>query len=313
MIQRLGFVCLFVCLAAAAASADCIELNFDQDGVLPSAQGFTFNSTLPEASIYSVSGGLLHLDSLGTLQYAWYEMPGAYDPSRDFELTVRMKVVSVTGPFGLDFEVSDGTTDYEFGFVENGVYLPPPPNSRPFLALPPTTDDFHTYRIVGSSGSATYQLYIDNVLYFSGGPVSGGDPIDRFFFGDGTYDADAKADFDFIRLCQPDAVMTVAIDLKPGDPTNAVNSRSRGNTPIAILGSAALPVASIDVATVHAGAAPATKPSFEDVNGDGYLDLVLHFDTILLGLDRSSTEVVVEGQTVGGQAIRGTDSVRVVR
>ena len=124
--------------AANAAFGACRQLTFDQDNVLPSAQGFTYVGQAPEASVFSTSGGLLHLNSIGTRTYAYYQASGAYDPARDFELKFRMRVLSVTGPFGLDFEVSDATTDYEFGFMEDGVYLPPP--GRPFFPLAPTTD-----------------------------------------------------------------------------------------------------------------------------------------------------------------------------
>ena len=56
--------------------------------------------------------------------------------------------------------------------------------------------------------------------------------------------------------------------------------------------------------------------SLEDVDDDGDLDLILHFDTqALVGngdLDASSTELILNGETTGGQAIQGGDSVNIV-
>ena len=58
------------------------------------------------------------------------------------------------------------------------------------------------------------------------------------------------------------------------------------------------------------------KASLEDVDDDGDLDLILHFDTqALVGngdLDANTTELILNGETTGGQAIQGSDSVNIV-
>ena len=51
--------------------------------------------------------------------------------------------------------------------------------------------------------------------------------------------------------------------------------------------------------------------SFQDVNGDGLLDLVVHLSTSALGLSETDTEAVLEGKTSDGTPIRGKDTVRV--
>ena len=53
--------------------------------------------------------------------------------------------------------------------------------------------------------------------------------------------------------------------------------------------------------------------SFEDVNNDGLLDLVVHVNTEALQLTQNDTQAILEGQTFNGQAITGTDSVRIVQ
>lgn len=52
--------------------------------------------------------------------------------------------------------------------------------------------------------------------------------------------------------------------------------------------------------------------SFEDVDGDGRLDLVVHVTTEALQLSGSDTEAQLTGRTFSGQQIQGTDSVRIV-
>jgi hypothetical protein len=72
----------------------------------------------------------------------------------------------------------------------------------------------------------------------------------------------------------------IAIDLRPHNTHNQVNTGARQLVPIAILGAADFdPVAEVDLASVRVrGAEPlATKVSAEDVNDDLIVDLLLHF------------------------------------
>ena len=52
--------------------------------------------------------------------------------------------------------------------------------------------------------------------------------------------------------------------------------------------------------------------SFQDVNGDGRLDLVVHVETEALQLSATSKKAILDGKTFSGMVIRGSDSVRVV-
>lgn len=181
-----------------------VSLDFDQDGILPSSQGLSYFSDptgIAESTVFSVGGGLLSIDTFSTGGTAGYQLLNAFDPALNFELEFRMKVYPGTGTFGIDFEVSDSVSDFEFGFADNGITLPPGPSGRPFLPFN-TTDDFHTYRVFSPGGVSGYHFFIDGVLVFSGAVVPGGDPGQRFIFGDLTGGANGRADLDFIRYCQ---------------------------------------------------------------------------------------------------------------
>jgi hypothetical protein len=52
------------------------------------------------------------------------------------------------------------------------------------------------------------------------------------------------------------------------------------------------------------------KGHLEDVDGDGDLDLVLHFDTTATGIDRGDTQACLTGKTFDGTPIQGCDVVR---
>jgi len=118
-------------------------------------------------------------------------------------------------------------------------------------------------------------------------------------------------------------VIPVEIDIKPGDYANPINLKSKGVVPVAILGSADFDVTDVDVTTLTfgpAGTAPAhdlTNPArhsghLEDVNRDGYMDLVSHYRQKQTALTVADTEACIEGATLGGTPIKGCDSVRIL-
>jgi hypothetical protein len=114
--------------------------------------------------------------------------------------------------------------------------------------------------------------------------------------------------------------ITVAIDVKPGGVPNPVNTRSKGVIPVAILTSPDFDATTVDPATVCFGDAEAPaqrdcteahgRSHIEDADGDGDLDMVLHFETQQTGIDPGDTTACLTGTTTGGQAIEGCDSIR---
>jgi len=118
----------------------------------------------------------------------------------------------------------------------------------------------------------------------------------------------------------------VTIDIKPGSDPNSINLKEQGVLPVAVLGSS-VDVSAIDLvkpitlggtAVTSRGSAKAPKlaVSFEDVDGDGSMDLVAFFrvqDLVDSGaLDVTTTELMLEAETTGGVPISGIDTVNVV-
>lgn len=115
------------------------------------------------------------------------------------------------------------------------------------------------------------------------------------------------------------AQVAVDIDIKPGSDPNSINLKSKGVIPVAILGSDSFDVTTVDVTTLEFGpdgASPAhdlTDPvvyadHFQDVNEDGFMDLVCHFrtkDTGIGSLDITAT-------LTDGTIFTGDDSVNIV-
>ncbi|MHB8521670.1 MAG: PA14 domain-containing protein [Limisphaerales bacterium] len=105
----------------------------------------------------------------------------------------------------------------------------------------------------------------------------------------------------------------IVIDIKPGSSTNPINLGSRGQTPVAVLTTDNFDARRIAPETVRFGhtgteAAPAHY-AWEDVNGDGRLDLILQFNTAETGILPTDVIATLTGQTTDGLAVLGSDRV----
>jgi hypothetical protein len=122
--------------------------------------------------------------------------------------------------------------------------------------------------------------------------------------------------------------MEIDIDIHPGSDPNSINLQRRGVTPVAILGSTTFDVMDVDVASLAFGSEGGPYNSFpardlldpdayadalQDVDGDGLIDLVLHFPTQDAGFQLGDTSACVVGTTTGGTPFQGCDAIRIVR
>lgn len=108
------------------------------------------------------------------------------------------------------------------------------------------------------------------------------------------------------------APLTVAIDIKSYN----INPRSKGVIPVAIFTTDTFDATNVDPLSVVFGPNRAMAihgiGHIEDVDGDGYDDLMLHFNTQNTGIECGFTSVSLTGETFGGQAIEGSDSINTV-
>ena len=119
--------------------------------------------------------------------------------------------------------------------------------------------------------------------------------------------------------------VVVALDIKPGDEPNCFNNDGNGVIPVAILGSdgssgfAPLDVMAIDVASLSLeGLAVAVRGknkllvSYEDVNGDGLTDVVVHLQDADGAFTSGTGIATITGTLTDGTTVEGSDSICVV-
>jgi len=125
------------------------------------------------------------------------------------------------------------------------------------------------------------------------------------------------------------------IDIRPGSDRSPLNLRGKGTLPVAILGATNFDVHDIDVSTVRFGVdGDNQKPEHHkkghgkghdkksghiaDVNRDGIDNMVLHFKSHGLGIDRSVEQqgglvtLILTGELEDGTSFDGEDTVTIV-
>lgn len=110
--------------------------------------------------------------------------------------------------------------------------------------------------------------------------------------------------------------LQVKIDIKPGEPDNYLNPRSKGLVLVAVLSTAEFDATRIDTATVKfAGAGVASRGNGQlhcftsDVNGDSLLDLLMYFQIENLILPTGTADLTLTGKVLDGDYIEGSDSI----
>ncbi len=116
----------------------------------------------------------------------------------------------------------------------------------------------------------------------------------------------------------PAGPLHVNIDIKPFSPTNRINLRSYGKVLVAILGSATFDASTVNPSTITLAGAPVAMNRWLpdtylfDINHDHYRDLLFRVKVQDLQLTATSTTATMNAQTYSGQAIEGSDAVKIV-
>jgi hypothetical protein len=113
---------------------------------------------------------------------------------------------------------------------------------------------------------------------------------------------------------------TVDIDIKPGSSPNSINTGNQGTIPVAIFSTPTFSAPNnVDVNSLRFGytgfetSLALCNVNGEDVDGDGVLDLVCHFNTVQTDFQKGDTLGFLTGTTTAGFPLFGVDSVRIVR
>jgi hypothetical protein len=117
-----------------------------------------------------------------------------------------------------------------------------------------------------------------------------------------------------------DCPIQVQIDIKPGSDPNCFNNDDHGVIPVAILGSADFDVTQIDPGSVNldslavkaVGKGNKLLAHIEDVNGDGWDDLVVQIQDQDEAFTSGSGTAKITGQLWDGTPFEGSDSICVV-
>ena len=210
---RIGLVTSAILLSSIASFGNTISLGFTS---LPSAQGWSFGGggiscPLPESTLYSVSGGALHQNTLGcgggfgsNTSGAGYQLNGVIASSQPFTIAVRTRVTAENTFYGgsvshtgLGFGAEVNGKEY-FIALGGGTIFGVDGSTNGFagrvLSNSIDTTQYHSYLLSVGLGGA-YTLSVDNTAIASGGGVATSPTVNDLFFGDASSRANAQGDY----------------------------------------------------------------------------------------------------------------------
>jgi hypothetical protein len=172
----------------------------------------------------------------------------------------------------------------------------------------------HTVKL-GMQENGTVDYWIDDVRVWSTNNINP-ESFDIIFLAaqgsTGTF-IDYQVGTDYRA---PQLVVDFSIDIKPGGNPNNINLKSKGVVPVAILTDETFDAATVDPLSIAFGPDGASEAHgrghIEDVDGDGDLDLVLHFRIQDTGIACGDVAASLTGETFSGTPIKGSDSINTV-
>ncbi len=237
------------------------------------------------------SGGLGGVDTAPDNQTAYMTNPGAKTPTG----------ADIPGILVLDI-ISGAVTDR---FTLPGPTFPGVLTEPGLLKLSP---DGRKAYVVGSDGTG----YTVTVINLASKQAIKTIPISLTSFPNNMTYKPWSIAVGFVQT----GIFPVRIDIKPASAPNSINPRSRGKIPVAILTTESFDAPTVDRTTVLFGATGTeTAPvhsALEDVDRDGDTDMILQFNIQDTGIVCGNSAASLTGETLGGQTIKGTDSINTV-
>jgi hypothetical protein len=181
------------------------------------------------------------------------------------------------------------------------------------FVMDPATKGHYTIKVIGA-GTDTLKLSIYMARTLGKGA--------QFHFT-GTTSYGQVTEYKFYYDPDPTKMLTaervITIDIKPGDDPNTINCRNHDDViSVAILTTNTFDATTVDPLSVRFGRT-GTEASeahhqghSEDADGDGDLDMVLHFRFGGTGIQCGDAEAILTGQTMDGMRIRGTDFIQTI-
>jgi hypothetical protein len=108
----------------------------------------------------------------------------------------------------------------------------------------------------------------------------------------------------------------IPIDVKPWSWPNSINVRKDGVIPVAVLSAEDFDATTINTRNARFGPARArlvhNAPHYEDVNDDGTVDLLMHFNSDETGIECGDEFAELRSANEVGQSVVGTDLIKTV-
>ena len=152
-----------------------------------------------------------------------------------------------------------------------------------------------------------------SIVEFPGGVIR------MYYQGSPTTDINNPARV-FSAVAVLSVTIQVSIDIKPGSDPNCFSNDGNGVIPVAILGTVDFNVAQVDPTTVELegltvgakGKSGKLMAHLEDVNGDGFDDLVIQIEDLDGTFASGSGTATLTGQLFDGTPFEGSDDICIV-
>lgn len=301
------------------------ELNLDRPVILQESFNGGIHFVIATGSLgitYSIN------DPISTSNTMLNSYGNTFQGIRRYALTntnLSAIILSIPNPGTLLLIDSQGRKlgqDLDTGEVFNDI-----PNGNYYLQTP-ITDVESKNPAVPPEGVGNYYIEILDPLADKYTIKTGGENLTATFLA---YDQLAEVNSAFVDIFgkqeflldysqEPGSTNTITqvvdIDIKPGVDTNLINPNSKGVIPVAILTTQNFDATQVDPLSVKFGANQTVEfhnqGHSENVDGDGDIDLLLHFKTQEVGTQNTDVQICLTGMTNDQIYIQGCDSIKIV-